>query len=200
MVRQRQGRQPIFPTTRVFVLANAGHTRREANRFTITKGKPMPSFDVVSQVDQQELRNAVDQANREIGNRFDFKGSNARIEMNDYELKFHAPAEFQIGQIRDVLDNKLGKRKIDIGCLVAGEIVEAGNEAHQTVTVRHGIDKDLARGIVKQIKDSKLKVQAAIQGEQVRITGKKRDDLQQAITKLKGGDFEQPLQYINFRD
>ncbi len=160
----------------------------------------MPSFDVVSQVDLQELRNAVDQANREISNRFDFKGTNARIDMNNYELQFHAPTEFQIRQIRDILDNKLGKREIDIGCLVAGEISESGNEAHQTVTVRHGIDKDLARKIVKHVKDAKMKVQASIQGDQVRVAGKKRDDLQQAISDLKGAAFEQPLQYTNFRD
>jgi cyclic-di-GMP-binding protein len=160
----------------------------------------MPSFDVVSEIDQHELTNAIDQANREISNRFDFKGSNSKIEMIDDSLTILSASEFQVKQIHDILENKLSKRKIDIRCLEYGEIIENNNEARQIVKIQKGIDKELARKIVKMIKSSKLKVQAAIQGEQVRITGKKRDDLQQTITELKDAKFDIPLQYINFRD
>ena len=160
----------------------------------------MPSFDVVSEIDSHELTNAVDQCNREVSNRFDFKGSNSRVEHNENLLTLIAPAEFQIKQITDILQTKLSKRGIDIACLDFSDIQESNNEARQIVTVKEGIDKELARKIVKIIKSSKLKVQAAIQGEQVRITGKKRDDLQDAIALLKEQSIELPLQYTNFRD
>lgn len=160
----------------------------------------MPSFDVVSEIDEHELNNAIDQANREIGNRFDFKGTSARVERSEFELTLFADSDFQVKQVDDVLQKKLAARGIDLGCLDMGEIVTSGKEARQTVKVRQGIDKDLARKIVKLIKDSKLKVQAQIQGEQVRVSGKKRDDLQQAIALLRGANLDLPLQYINFRD
>ena len=160
----------------------------------------MPSFDVVSQVDMHELTNAIDQCNREVSNRFDFKGTNSRVEKTENILTVIAPSEFQIKQVIDILRNKISKRGIDAGCLEFGDIQESANEAKQQVTVRQGIDKDLARRIVKIVKDSKLKVQSSIQGEQVRITGKKRDDLQAVIANLKKQELGLPLQYINFRD
>jgi hypothetical protein len=160
----------------------------------------MPSFDVVSQVDKHELANAIDQCNREVANRFDFKGTNARVEQADYVLTLVAPSEFQIKQIVDILKTRLAKRGIDVGCLEYADMQKSMNEAKQTVTVRQGIDADLARKIVKLVKDAKLKVQAAIQGEQVRISGKKRDDLQAVIAFLKKADLKLPLQYVNFRD
>ncbi|MDH5767094.1 MAG: YajQ family cyclic di-GMP-binding protein, partial [Gammaproteobacteria bacterium] len=145
----------------------------------------MPSFDVVSEIDAHELTNAIDQMNREIGNRFDFKGSNAKIDLTETAMNIEADSEFQINQIEDIVYQKLAKRGIDTRCLEKGKIEERGKRAYQTITVRQGIDKDLARKIVKMIKDKKMKVQAAVQGEQVRVTGKKRDDLQQVITMLK---------------
>lgn len=160
----------------------------------------MPSFDVVSEIDQHELTNAIDQANREINNRFDFKGTNSKIDMDNNNLTIISASEFQIKQINDILENKLTKRKIDIRCLSYGEITENNNEAKQIINIRQGIDKDLARHIAKLIKNSKMKIQAAIQGEQVRISGKKRDDLQEAITLLKNEKVDVPLQYVNFRD
>jgi uncharacterized protein YajQ (UPF0234 family) len=161
----------------------------------------MPSFDVVSEIDQHELTNAIDQANREISNRFDFKGTNSRIEKSDAMLKLIAPAEFQIIQVRDILQNKLSKRNIDVRCLDEGKLIESINEAQLDIVVRQGIDKELAKKIVKIIKDAKLKVQAAIQGDQVRVTGKKRDDLQEVIAMLKNQKgIDLPLQFTNFRD
>jgi len=161
----------------------------------------MPSFDVVSKIDAHELTNAVDQANREIGNRFDFKGTNSRVEAAEHMLTLIAPAEFQLKQVLDILENKLSRRGIDIRCLDKGPVRESGNEARQEITIREGIDKELAKKLVKQVKESKLKVQAAIQGEQVRISGKKRDDLQQVIAVFKNDkSIQVPLQYINFRD
>ena len=160
----------------------------------------MPSFDIVSEVDAHELTNAVDQANREISNRFDFKGSNSRVEQKGNVLTIEAEAEFQIRQINDILNQKLSKRGIDIACLEHDEVVESNMRASQVVTVREGIDKELAKKIVKMIKDKKLKVQAQVQGEQVRVTGKKRDDLQQVIAFLKEASLGLPLQYQNFRD
>ena len=161
----------------------------------------MPSFDVVSKIDAHELTNAVDQANREIGNRFDFKGTNSRVEAAEHMLTLIASAEFQLKQVLDILENKLSRRGIDIRCLDKGPVRESGNEARQEITIREGIDKELAKKLVKQVKESKLKVQAAIQGEQVRISGKKRDDLQQVIAVFKNDkSIQVPLQYINFRD
>ena len=160
----------------------------------------MPSFDIVSQVDLHELRNGVDQANREFSTRFDFKGSGARVDQEELTLTLHAANEFQIKQMQEVLMTKLAKRSVDIGCLQMDEIEASGQQARQRIAVRQGIDDNLARKIVKLVKDTKLKVQTAIQGEQVRVTGKKRDDLQEVITTLRKADLGLPLQYINFRD
>jgi uncharacterized protein YajQ (UPF0234 family) len=160
----------------------------------------MPSFDVVSEIDKHELTNAVDQMNREISNRFDFKGSDAKVAQSEQVLNVEADSEFQIRQIEDIIYKKLAARSIDTRCLDKGEIEIRGMRAYQTIKVREGVDKELAKKIVRLIKDAKLKVQAAIQGEQVRVTGKKRDDLQEAIAMLKAADIDLPLQYINFRD
>ena len=160
----------------------------------------MPSFDVVSKLDTHELTNAIDQANREISNRFDFKGTNSKIEQKEELLTLIAPSEFQITQIREILDTKLSKREIDVRCLDAGKITESHNEARQEIVVRQGINKDLAKKIVKIIKETKIKVQGSIQGEQVRVTGKKRDDLQNVIGILKKQKIDLPLQFENFRD
>jgi len=160
----------------------------------------MPSFDIVSKIDQHELTNAVDQCNREITNRFDFKGTNSRVEHVEKKLTVFAPAKFQVNQVKDILDTRLAKRGIDVRCLKYGEIQEAVNEARIEAVVREGIDADLARKIVKLIKDSKMKVQTQIQGDQLRVTGKKKDDLQEAIALLRGQKLELPLQFTNFRD
>jgi len=160
----------------------------------------MPSFDVVSEVDMHEVTNAVDQANREVSTRFDFKGSGARYERADEVITMIAPSEFQLQQMLDILQTRLARRGVDIACLEIGEPQASGKEVRQTVTIRQGLDAPLAKQIVKLIKDSKLKVQAAIQGEKVRVSGKKRDDLQKVIALLKEADIEMPLQYNNFRD
>lgn len=160
----------------------------------------MPSFDIVSEVDQHEINNALDQANREIGARFDFKGSDAKIEYVESTLKLEAQSEFQIDQMRDILEKKLAKRGIDLAALKADKVEESGTRARQKIEVRQGIDQDTGRKIVKLIKESKLKVQASIQGDQLRITGKKRDDLQEAIALLRGSEVGLPTQYQNFRD
>ena len=160
----------------------------------------MPSFDVVSEIEQHELVNAIDQANREISTRFDFKGTNSKVELSEWVLTIISKSEFQVKQINNILENKINKRGIDIRCLEYSEITENNNEARQIVTIKKGINKDKAKIIVKMIKNSKLKLQASIQGEQVRISGKKRDDLQNAISELKEAKFDIPLQYINFRD
>ena len=160
----------------------------------------MPSFDVVSEIDMHELTNAVDQTNREISNRFDFKGTDSRVERNDNEMTIITPSEFQVKQVLDILQSKMVKRGIDIDCLDVGEIDVAIHESRLVATAKNGIDKDTARKIVKAIKESKIKVQAQIQQEQVRINGKKRDDLQSAIAQLKESSFGLPLQFQNFRD
>ena len=160
----------------------------------------MPSFDIVSEADLQEVRNAVDQANREIGTRFDFKGVDARFELGEEGIMLGAEQEFQLGQMLDILRQKLVKRKVDIGCLDILEPQTTLNSARQQVRVKQGIDSDTAKKMVKAIKASKLKVQAQIQGDQVRVVGKKRDDLQQVITLLRAADYGLPLQFNNFRD
>ncbi len=160
----------------------------------------MPSFDIVSEVDHHELSNAIDQANREIGTRYDFKGSDARIERSENQLTLSTESEFQIKQMTPILKEKMSKRGIDVSCLEFADIVEMNKRARQQVLVREGLDKDLARKIVKLIKDSKLKLQASIQGEQVRVNGKKRDDLQQVMKLLKEANLGIPLQFNNFRD
>lgn len=160
----------------------------------------MPSFDIVSEVNSHELINAVDQANREIINRFDFKGSDASFELKENIITLRAPSDFQVKQMFDILQTKIAKRQIDNRCLSADEIKTSLNQASQTITVKQGIDKEDAKQITKFIKDSKLKVQTAIQGEQIRVTGKNRDDLQSTIALLRDANLKFPLQYINFRD
>jgi len=160
----------------------------------------MPSFDVVSELDMHELQNAVDQANREVSTRFDFKGVAASFELGDGELTLHAEVDFQLQQMRDVLRTKLIARKIDIKSLEFQPFVASGMKVKQQVTLRQGLDQAQAKKVGKLIKDHKLKVQTQVQGEQVRITGKKRDDLQQAIALLREAEFELPLQFTNFRD
>jgi Uncharacterized protein conserved in bacteria len=160
----------------------------------------MPSFDVVSEVDTHELTNAVDQANREIGNRFDFKGVDASFELKDNVITMNAQVDFQLQQMLDILKGRLVKRQIDIACLKVEDPVVVGQRATQKVTVIQGIEADIARKIVKHVKDLKMKVQIAIQGEKLRVTGAKRDDLQKVIASLRQGDFGLPLQYNNFRD
>jgi len=161
----------------------------------------MPSFDIVSEVKEVELRNAVDQANKEISNRFDFKGSDARVEQDEHVLTLFADDEFKIGQVYDVLIAKLAKRSVDLRSLEKGDLEKAGGDkVRQTVTVRTGVDPELAKKLVRLIKDAKLKVQASIQGEAVRVSGAKRDTLQEAIALVRKSITDFPLQYINFRD
>ncbi len=160
----------------------------------------MPSFDVVSELDLQEVRNAVDQANREVGTRFDFKGVAARFELADGGIKLEAEQEFQLNQMMDILRQKLVKRQVDLGSLDPKDPVTTLNAARQEIGLKQGVDSESARRIVKAVKAAKLKVQAQIQGEQLRISGKKRDDLQETIAMLRGQDWGLPLQFINFRD
>lgn len=160
----------------------------------------MPSFDIVSKVDFQEVRNAVDQANREIKNRFDFKDIDAKFEFTDDQIVLTAPSDFQVQQMSDILRTKLAKRDIDVGALDYKEIDKALHQAKQEIGVKQGIDTKTAKDIVKLIKAEKMKVQSAIQGDQIRVTGKKRDDLQSVIALLKDKKLELPLQYENFRD
>jgi len=160
----------------------------------------MPSFDVVSEVDRHELTNAVDQMNREVSTRYDFKGSDSKVTLTESVMNLEAQSLFQIEQMHEIIYNKLAKRKIDSRCLKKSDIEERGMRAYQAISIQEGVDKDLARKIVKMIKTSKLKVQAAIQGEQVRVTGKKRDDLQDVMAMLKDSDIDVPLQFNNFRD
>jgi len=159
----------------------------------------MPSFDVVSEVDSHELTNAVDQMNREVSTRFDFKGSDAKVTLKTFDMLFEAASDFQLKQMRDIMVTKLSKRGIDNRCLERGKVEERGLRAYQTITVKHGIEKEDAKKITRIIKDKKFKVQAAIQGEQVRVTGKKRDDLQAVMAHLKA-EVDLPLQFNNFRD
>jgi hypothetical protein len=160
----------------------------------------MPSFDTVSEVDLQELSNAVDQAKRELGTRYDFRGVEASFVRTEYEIELTAQADIQLEQMLDILRSKMVKRSIDVNVMEVKDPQPRGKLIHQTVLVRQGIETDLARKIVKMIKGNKLKVQAAIQGEKVRITGKKRDDLQSAMAMLKDSDIDVPLQFNNFRD
>jgi len=160
----------------------------------------MPSFDIVSEANVQEVRNAVDQANREIGTRFDFKGVTASFELGDGEVRMTAEQEFQLGQMLDILRQKLVKRGVDLAALDVDSPVTSLNAARQRIGIKQGIDADTAKRVVKSLKGSKLKVQAQVQGDQVRVTGKKRDDLQQAIASLKETDWDRPLQFTNFRD
>jgi cyclic-di-GMP-binding protein len=161
----------------------------------------MPSFDVVSIVDPQEIDNALNQTRKEIGQRYDFKGTKTEIREEENAIHITSDDDFKVKAVVDVLQSKLVRRGINLKALVYGKIEPAaGGLAKQTITVQQGIDTDKARAIVKLVKDSKIKVQSQIQGDQVRISGKKRDDLQAAIQLLKGQDLELPLQFINFRD
>jgi len=160
----------------------------------------MPSFDVVSEVNHHELSNAVDQANREVTTRFDFKGTGSSFELAGNLVTMNTQSEFQLQQMYDILCNKLVKRSIDIACLELGDPNIQLKTATQVVTVREGIDTAEAKKMIKLIKDRKMKVQAAIQGDQLRVTGKKRDDLQEVIALLKEDTFAMPLQFKNFRD
>jgi uncharacterized protein YajQ (UPF0234 family) len=160
----------------------------------------MPSFDAVSEVDKHQLMNSVDQANRLIGNRFDFKGVDARFELEEYQVIIWAEVDFQLQQMLDVLKSALHKNGIDIACLEEGESQASGKQVKQGIKVRTGLDADLCRKMVKMIKGAKLKVQAQVQGDQVRVTGKNRDDLQAVMALLRGSDIDMPLQFTNFRD
>ncbi|HEY9379714.1 MAG TPA: YajQ family cyclic di-GMP-binding protein [Burkholderiales bacterium] len=161
----------------------------------------MPSFDITSEVNKVELKNAIDQTNKEIGTRFDFKGSDARLELNELVLTIYADDDFKLQQVMDIFIGKCAKRNVDVRALDAKDIDKvSGNKVKQTVNIRNGIESDKAKQIVKLIKDSKMKVQASIQGEAVRISGAKRDDLQNAIALVKKAVSDLPLQFGNFRD
>ncbi len=161
----------------------------------------MPSFDIVSEVNQVEVRNAVDQANKEISTRFDFKGSDARVEPAEGTLTLYADDDFKLKQVTDIVTGKLTKRGVDVRALKHGDVQKiSGNKVKQIVTVRTGIEQELAKKIVKLVKDSKLKVQASIQGDAVRVSGAKRDVLQETIALVKKAVTDFPLQFGNFRD
>lgn len=160
----------------------------------------MPSFDVVSEVDSHELTNAVDQANRELGNRFDFKGVDAKFALEEQVITQSAPSDFQLQQMTDILRARLIARGIDVRCLEFGDVESNLAGARQKVTVKQGIERELAKKIQSTLKDAKIKVDSQINGDKLRVNGKKRDDLQSAIALLKGQEFEQPLQFDNFRD
>lgn len=160
----------------------------------------MPSFDVVSELDMHEVTNAVDQSNREVSTRYDFKGVEASFELGENDITLTAEGAFQLQQMMDILRNKLVNRKVDIKAMDVKEPVTSGMKVKQTVVLKQGLDQPTAKKIVKLIKDKKLKVQSQVQGEQVRVTGKKRDDLQSVITMLRESDIDIPLQYNNFRD
>jgi cyclic-di-GMP-binding protein len=161
----------------------------------------MPSFDIVSKVDTAELTNAVDQVSREISTRYDFKGSSAKLERQENLLTLYADSEFQLKQVQDILYGRAAKRGIDVASFDPQKIEAIGGDrARQLINVKQGIDKELAKKIVKLIKESDRKVQAAIQGDEVRVSGKKRDDLQAVIALLRSTKLEQPVQFVNFRD
>ncbi len=160
----------------------------------------MPSFDIVSNIDQHEITNAVDQANREVTTRFDFKDTNARLELNKDNITLIAPSDFQLKQVDEILRNKLAKRQVDIRSFNYKEMNISLNETKQVVEIKQGIDTENAKKITKLIKDSGLKVQASILGDQIRVTSKKRDDLQEVIAMLRAAKVAIPLQYVNFRE
>jgi len=161
----------------------------------------MPSFDVVSEANIVEVRNAVDQSNKEISTRFDFKGSDARVDQKERELTAYADSEFQLSQVRDVLTGKMVKRNVDVRFLDIGKIEKiGGDKVKQLIKVKNGIDSDTAKKIVKIVKESKIKVQASIQGDAVRVSGAKRDDLQSTMALLRKEVTDLPLEFNNFRD
>ena len=160
----------------------------------------MPSFDIVSEVDKHELTNAIDQAQRELGNRFDFRNVDARFELDGLVVSLRAPSEFQLQQLRDILDARLIARRIDVRCIDAGEVETNVAGARQKLAIKQGLEQKIAKQIIGEIKAAKLKVEAQINGEKLRITGKKRDDLQTAIALLRKSEVPVPLQFENFRD
>ena len=160
----------------------------------------MPSFDAVSELNAHEVTNAIDQANRELAQRFDFKDTGARFELKDFTVTLQAQVDFQLRQMLEILKLRLSKRGIDLSCLEIKEPHTTLSTAQQEVVLRHGIDADTGRNITRLVKDSKLKVQASIQGDKVRISGKQRDDLQGAIALLRAAKLDVPLQFTNFRD
>lgn len=160
----------------------------------------MPSFDIVSEVDMQEVRNGVDQAQRELRNRFDFRNVDAGFELSENGILTHAPEDFQLGQLEDILRDKLAGRGLDGRCLDKQESEGAGKVRRQLYKLREGIDRDTAKKLTKLVKDMKNKVQAQVNGEKLRITGKKRDDLQAVMAAVREGDFDTPFQFNNFRD
>lgn len=160
----------------------------------------MPSFDVVSEVDKHDLTNAIDQAQRLITNRYDFKGVDAKFERKDFEITMIADADMQLDQMLDLLRTSMAKNNIDVKSLEVKPVKTAGKQVKKDIVVRTGIDKDLAKKIVSLTKETKMKVQASIQGDQVRIVGKKRDDLQECIAMLRASDIDLPMQFSNFRD
>jgi cyclic-di-GMP-binding protein len=160
----------------------------------------MPSFDAVSELDLHEVANAVDQANRELAQRFDFKDTGARFELKEFTVTLHAQVDFQLRQMLEIVKLRLGKRGVDLKCLEVKEPQTTLASAHQEVLLRHGIDAETGKLLTRLIKDSKLKVQASLQGEKVRVSGKQRDDLQAAMALLRGAKLDRPLQFNNFRD
>lgn len=160
----------------------------------------MPSFDIVSELDEHEVANAVDQANREVGTRFDFKGTGAKYELKELLLTMIAETDFQLKQMLDILKLRLTKRGIDISCMKIDDPILKGTTAKQAITLRQGIDTELGKKIQRIVKDSKVRVQAALQDEQVRVTGKSRDDLQAIISLIRGSKLDLPFQFKNFRD
>lgn len=160
----------------------------------------MPSFDIVSEVDNVELKNSVDNATRELSTRFDFRGVDATFELKGEAVKLGAEDDFQLRQMVDILRSNLAKRGVDAGAMEEKDIVHSGKNFYQDIEFKQGIDSLIAKKLVKEIKSSKIKVQAAIQGDQLRITGKKRDDLQAVMSLVREGDFGQPFQFTNFRD
>ena len=160
----------------------------------------MPSFDIVSEVDLHEVTNAIDQAKRELRTRFDFRGVDASFELTENNIVVSAQEEFQLGQMSDILRAKLALRKVDVGCLEEAALEALGKQKRQSYRLKQGIDRDDSRKIVKLIKDTKLKVQAAVQGEKVRVTAKKRDDLQHIMSNLRKAELDLPLQFTNLKD
>ena len=160
----------------------------------------MPSFDTVSELNSHEVANALDQANRELSQRFDFKDTGARFELKDFTITLHAQVDFQLRQMLEIVKLRLSKRGVDLTCLEVKEPQTTLSAAHQEVVLRHGIDAETGKKIARLVKDSKLKVQASLQGDKVRVTGKQRDDLQAAIALLRGAKLDVPLQFTNFRD
>lgn len=160
----------------------------------------MPSFDIVSEIDEHEVTNAVDQANREVGTRFDFKGTDSKYEQKELVLTMTAQSEFQLKQMLDIITLRLTKRGIDVKCMKLDAVVISGQKATQVITLRAGIDSELGKKVQRIVKDSKIKVQAALQDKQVRVTGKSRDDLQSIMALIRGSKLDMPMQFTNFRD